>query len=52
MGVPLGLGAGRLLWLRFANGLGVVPVAVVPVLAIGLVVALSLLIADVASVLP
>lgn len=52
MGVPLGIGAGRLLWLRFADGLGVVPVAVVPVLAVGLVVALSLLIADVASVLP
>ena len=44
IGVPLGVAAGRLLWLRFAGSLGVVPTAAVPAIAITLT-SLGLLIA-------
>lgn len=52
LGLPLGIAAGRALWLRFADGLGVVPVAVVPLLATGFVVALAMGIANLAAMVP
>ena len=52
IGLPLGIAAGRGLWLRFAEGLGVVPVAVVPVLSTGVVVLSALVIANVAATFP
>ena len=52
LGLPLGIAVGRSLWLRFADGLGVVPVAVVPALAIGAVVLGALVVANVAATFP
>lgn len=52
IGLPLGIAAGRSLWLRFAEGLGVVPVAVVPILSIGMLVLSALMIANVAATFP
>jgi predicted lysophospholipase L1 biosynthesis ABC-type transport system permease subunit len=36
VGIPVGIAAGHLLWVSFAASLGVVPVVVVPILALGL----------------
>jgi ABC-type antimicrobial peptide transport system permease subunit len=48
IGVPLGIVAGRAVWLTFATNLGVVPVSVVPiwvicVLVVGVVVVANLI---------
>jgi hypothetical protein len=51
-GVPLGVAAGRLSWTLFAEGLGVLPEPVTPVLALALLVPISFAVAQVVAVLP
>ena len=52
IGVPLGLLAGRAIWLAFANNLGAVPVSIVPVWIICLLVAGVLIVANLIAVIP
>ncbi len=52
IGVPLGVMAGRAIWLAFANNLGAVPVSIVPVWLICLLVAGVLVLADLIAVVP
>jgi hypothetical protein len=52
VGVPLGLVVGRTVWNTFANNLGVVPVAVVPVLLTAAITAGVLVSANVIAIAP
>ena len=52
VGVPLGLVAGRGLWERFADILGIVPVRSVPWLVIAFLVPLALLLANLIAAVP
>lgn len=52
IGVPVGIAAGHLLWTSFAASLGVVPVIVVPVLALGLGVVALLVAGTVLGTVP
>jgi ABC-type antimicrobial peptide transport system permease subunit len=52
IGVPSGIVVGRVVWLAFANNLGVVPVSVVPVWLIGLLVAGVLVVSNLIAVAP
>jgi ABC-type lipoprotein release transport system permease subunit len=52
VGVPAGVAVGRLLWRVFATNFGVVPVAVVPPLLVGLLAAGAVAAANVLAVVP
>jgi hypothetical protein len=52
VGLPLGVVSGRWVWNVFANHLGVVPDAVVPVLAVLLAVPATILVANLLAVVP
>jgi hypothetical protein len=52
IGVPLGVVAGRAVWLTFATNLGVVPVSVVPVWLICLLVVGVVLVANLIAIAP
>ncbi len=52
VGVPLGLVVGRTVWNTFANNLGAVPVAVVPILLIGAIAAGVLVVANLIAIAP
>jgi hypothetical protein len=52
VGLPLGIGAGRLLWTVFADHLGVVPEAATPLAAMLLVVPAALLVANLVAAVP
>lgn len=52
VGIPLGLAAGRWGWRLFADGLGVAPVAVVPVPAVLLVIPGAILVANLTAAVP
>jgi ABC-type lipoprotein release transport system permease subunit len=52
VGVPLGMAAGRSVWLLFAHQLGIVPEPVFPLLALGLLAVATLAVANVVAVLP
>jgi len=52
IGVPLGLVIGQAVWRTFANNLGAVPVAVVPVWLIGVLVAGVVVVANLIAVVP
>jgi ABC-type lipoprotein release transport system permease subunit len=52
IGVPLGVAAGRWSWRLFADALGVVPDARVPIAAIFLLIPATLLIANLFAALP
>jgi len=52
VGLPLGVIAGRAAWALFANGLGVPPSPVVPLLLIGLSVPATLLLANLIGAIP
>ena len=51
-GIPLGLIAGRAIWLAFAAHLGVVPVAIIPLDFVGTLVGGALIVANVIAVAP
>jgi len=50
--VPVGIAAGRLSWLGFADKLGVAPLAVVPAAATVAVVGISLAVAQLTAAVP
>ena len=52
VGVPLGVIVGRAVWLAFANDLGAVPLAVVPIWLIGVVIAGVIVVADLLALGP
>ena len=52
IGVPLGVAAGRWLWLAFANQLSAVPDPVVPAASIGLAALAALVLANLVAALP
>ncbi len=52
IGVPLGVAAGRWLWLAFANQLSAVPDPVVPAASIGLAALAALILANLVAALP
>jgi hypothetical protein len=52
IGVPLGVIAGRAIWLAFASHLGVVPVAVVPLRVLASLVLAVLVVANVLAIAP
>jgi hypothetical protein len=52
LGIPLGLAAGRWTWRVFADGLGIVPEPVIPVLAALAIVPLALLVANAVAAVP
>ena len=52
IGIPLGLGLGRLLWTAFAEQLDVVPHTSVPILPIVAVAVVALIVANIAAVVP
>lgn len=52
VGVPLGIAAGRWAWTLFADGLGVVVVPRVPGVAVGAVVVLALVVANLVAAAP
>jgi hypothetical protein len=52
VGLPLGVVAGRAIWSRFADGLGVTPGAVVPIIVVLVAIPATLLIANLIGALP
>src|SRR5205085_1233276 len=52
IGVPLGVLSGRLIWARFANQLGVLEDAVVPIVAIALIMIGSVALANLIALGP
>ena len=52
IGVPLGVAIGRSLWTGYAESLGVVPVAVVPITITLLIVPAALLLANLLAIYP
>ncbi len=52
LAVPLGIAAGRLIWMGFADQLGVVPSAVVPLVGTLAVVGAALAVAQLAAAVP
>jgi len=52
IGVPLGIIAGRMLWIRFAHALHVVPDPTVPALTIALVAGGALVLANIVAAIP
>lgn len=52
VGVPLGVALGRVTWRIFADGLGVVPEPIAPLLAIALLVPAALVVANAVAVIP
>jgi uncharacterized protein YfiM (DUF2279 family) len=52
IGIPLGIVAGRFLWIKFAMQIYVVPHAVVPVWSVAIVIALGLVLANMVAVEP
>ncbi|MGH8997616.1 MAG: FtsX-like permease family protein, partial [Acidimicrobiales bacterium] len=52
VGVPVGIVIGRLLWATFAGEINAVPVAVVPVLSVGLIALSALVLANLLSYVP
>ncbi len=52
IGVPIGVVIGRVIWLAFANNLGAVPVAVVPISVLALIVVGVMTVANLIAVLP
>jgi len=52
VGVPLGIAGGRWLWTRFASGIGVAPVALVPVLLLAAAVGVVLAVGVVSAAAP
>jgi ABC-type antimicrobial peptide transport system permease subunit len=52
IGLPLGIAAGRTAWDVFADRLGVPPQPVTPVLAVGVLVPLLLVLANVVAAVP
>ncbi|MBA2325034.1 MAG: ABC transporter permease [Actinobacteria bacterium] len=52
IGLPLGIAAGRTVWILFADDLGVVPEPWFPVLAVALMVALAVLVANLVAAVP
>jgi hypothetical protein len=52
LGVPVGIAVGRVVWLAFANNLGVVPVSVVPIWLICVIVAGVLVVANLIALAP
>lgn len=52
IGIPLGIGLGRLLWTAFANQLDVVPHTSVPILPLVAVAVIALIVANLAAAVP
>jgi ABC-type antimicrobial peptide transport system permease subunit len=52
IGIPLGIAAGRALWTSYAESLGVIPVAVVPVGVVLLIVPAALVLANALAIYP
>ena len=52
VGVPLGIAAGRWIWLRFADELGVVAVAPIPLIALAILLPLAVVVANLAAAGP
>lgn len=52
VGLPLGVAAGRWMWLLFAGNLGIVPEPVIPLLAVLLVVPAAIVVANLVAALP
>jgi predicted lysophospholipase L1 biosynthesis ABC-type transport system permease subunit len=52
VGVPLGIAAGRWLWILFARGLSAVPEPVIPVASVILAIVAALLLANLVAAVP
>jgi hypothetical protein len=52
IGIPLGIGLGRLLWIAFAKQLDVVPHTAVPVIPLAAVAIIAIVVANVAAAVP
>ena len=52
IGIPVGIGVGRVVWTAFANGLGTVPEPVTPSVRLLLTVAGAIVLANVIAAIP
>jgi len=52
VGIPLGVAAGRVLWIRFADNLGVIDTPSVPLLALGLAGVVLVVLANLIAIAP